>query len=273
MKIENDVLKGPQVKIKNSPNHGGSFEQGRPDSIILHYTAGSSAESSVETLCNPNVKASAHLVVGRDGVIFQLVPFTTIAWHAGQSSYGGRSGFNKYSIGIEMDNAGKLTKSGENFIAWFGKEYGPNEAIEAVHRNESQPAYWHSYPEQQISTVRAVCELLVDAYGITEILGHEEIAPSRKIDPGPAFPLDKLRDRIFYADRSVDEPDQGTVTETTGIVTASMLNIRSAPSRSASTVAKPLGRGKMAHILEESGGWYKVRMDTTGWVKKDYIRT
>ena len=86
-----------------------------PDMIVLHYTAGTSAESSALFLTRPDVSASAHVVIGREGEVFQLVPFNIEAWHAGKSWYAGRGGLNRYSIGIELDNLGKLRFSG----GWF----------------------------------------------------------------------------------------------------------------------------------------------------------
>ena len=83
-----------------------------PDMIVLHYTAGTSAESSALFLTRPDVSASAHVVIGREGEVFQLVPFNIEAWHAGKSWYAGRGGLNRYSIGIELDNLGKLRFSG-----------------------------------------------------------------------------------------------------------------------------------------------------------------
>ena len=127
MEIENHKLK--DCGWQESPNHSGKFAASGPDSIIIHFTAGSSAESTVRTLCNPRYKASAHLVVGHDGSVTQLVPFDTIAWHAGRSSYGGRDGFNQFSIGIEIDNAGRLTRSGNGYAAWFGRIYDPDEVV------------------------------------------------------------------------------------------------------------------------------------------------
>ena len=83
--------------------------------IVLHYTAGTSAESSALFLTRPDVSASAHVVIGREGEVFQLVPFNIEAWHAGKSWYAGRGGLNRYSIGIELDNLGKLRFSGGLF--------------------------------------------------------------------------------------------------------------------------------------------------------------
>ncbi|MFQ5584691.1 MAG: N-acetylmuramoyl-L-alanine amidase [Calditrichia bacterium] len=141
MKIKNHLLTGEGVDFVKSPNHDGRFGENLPDTVIIHYTAGSSRESSVKTLCNPQHKASAHLVIGRDGLVTQLVPFNVIAYHAGPSAYGGRKGFNKYSIGIEIDNAGRLSRTGDGFISWFQKVYPAGEVIEAVHRNEKKPSF------------------------------------------------------------------------------------------------------------------------------------
>jgi N-acetylmuramoyl-L-alanine amidase len=273
MKISNHRFAEEEVTFNKTPNQGGTFDAGLPDTIIIHYTAGSSAESSVNALCDKRNKASAHLVVGRDGSVTQLVPFNKIAWHAGKSAYGGRTGFNKYSIGIEIDNAGRLTKSSGQYLAWFGRAYPESEVIEAVHRNESEPHYWHRYTEEQISRVNDICVDLVEAYKISSILGHEEISPRRKTDPGPAFPLDQLRERVLYRERSDEGPEESATLEDLGMVTASRLNIRSSPMKSASTVAPPLPQGTMVNILQENGGWYEVQVRTRGWVKKEYIKT
>ena len=128
------------------------------------------------------------------------MPFNEIAWHAGESSYGGRSGYNKYSIGIEIVNSGPLTKSGNVYRSWFGAAYNPSDVVEAIHRNQSTAKYWHVYTAEQIETVRQLCLELMEAYpNIKQILGHEEVAPTRKTDPGPAFPLDTLREQLLRA--------------------------------------------------------------------------
>ena len=272
MEIKDHKLKDCQWQ--ESPNHGDNLEGGQPDSIIIHYTAGASAESSVRMMCNPRNKVSAHLVVGRDGSITQLVPFDTVAWHAGRSSWDGRDGFNKYSVGIEIDNAGRLTRAENGYKSWFGRSYEAGDVIKAVHRNESSAAFWHSFTEQQIDLVSEICETLIDAYPIELILGHDEISPNRKSDPGPAFPLEKLRQRLLQADRwedGAEEPAPASLPG--GIVTATRLNIRENASRLADTVAPPLEKGTRVDILGESDGWYEVESRTRGWVKKDYIET
>jgi len=269
MNINNHILTNGNIPFVKSPNHSGLFEAGNLDTIIIHYTAGSSASSSIRTLTDPNAKASAHLVVAADGSITQLVPFNTIAWHAGASQYQGRSGFNKYSIGIEIDNPGLLEKSGDKFVAWFGKGYEEKDVIEAVHRNQNTPKFWHRYTDTQIQIVEEICRLLIEDYKIKFILGHEEISPGRKTDPGPAFPLDKMRDRLFGLGRDFDGAEENTSVEK--FVNADGLNIRSQPNYDAEKVARPLPQGKKVCVLETKGGWSKVKTEITGWVAEKYL--
>ncbi len=271
MKITNHKLIDDNTDFQLSPNHSGKFKTSLPDTIILHYTAGGSRESSVRTLLTPSRKASAHLVLGRDEKITQLVPFDTISWHAGRSEYDGRVGFNQFAIGIEIDNAGLLTKTGDKYISWFGKEYHDDEVIKAVHRNESTPRYWHRYTEWQIEKCKEICELLIEEYNIKTILGHEEISPKRKIDPGPAFPLDKFREKIFESDRS-ENTEEIEPQIISGKVVASSLNIRKGPDVEMDKVAEALPQGTKVEILEEKEGWYKVRTGVEGWVYAKYIK-
>jgi len=205
MKIQRHRLTGTGVSFVESPNHGGSFASPLPDTLVIHFTAGASLNSSVRSLCDPASKASAHAVVGREGAIVQLVPFDVIAWHAGASTLGARTGLNKFSIGIEIDNAGRLTPTAAgDFVTWFGKRVQKRDAIQAMHRNETSLSWWHTYTQRQIELVFELAGLLARTYPIRTIVGHEEIAPGRKSDPGPAFPLDRLRDRILGAGRRED---------------------------------------------------------------------
>ncbi len=157
----------------------------KPDTIVLHYTAGRSGESSAIYLTRPDVGASAHLVIGRDGKVFQLVPFNIEAWHAGRSFYRGRAEFNHFSIGIELDNLGKLAREGKRFVAECGVEVDPREVYADEARGKI--SYWHKYTDGQIRVLRDVCRLLVSEYPIYNILRHSDITP-RKVDPGPALP-------------------------------------------------------------------------------------
>lgn len=267
MEINNDRV--TSAVFKQATKNTQPFQVNKLDTIIIHYTAGSSAESSIATLVNQAIKASAHVVIGRDGTITQMVPFNIIAWHAGPSQFGNRVGFNQYSIGIEIDNAGLLEKRGDLYYSWFGQAYDAKDVVFAVHRNQKTPNYWHAYTQKQIEVVEELCQSLVNTYGIKYILGHEEISPVRKIDPGPAFPLDKLRDKIFGGARDSDAPENNK--NSAGTVSVDMLNIREDADVNADKVAKALKKGQKVKILAAKNGWYKVTAEVTGWVSAKFI--
>ncbi len=267
MEIINNQLVGAKLSLTNKNTK--PFQQGKLDTIIIHYTAGSSTESSVASLSDPSIQASAHVVVGRDGVVTQIVPFNIVAWHAGASQYGGRIGFNQFSIGIEIDNAGLLEKRGDKYYAWFGRAYEEKDVVAGIHRNEKTLRYWHAYTEKQIEAVEQLCRALVKSYDLKYILGHEEISPVRKVDPGPAFPLDKLRDKIFGGGRDAETSERSIGKE--GIVNTNLLNIRADANTQAEKVAKPLAEGQKVKILAAKDGWLKVSTEVTGWVSAKYI--
>ena len=205
------------------------------------------------------------------------MPFDRIAWHAGASSYHfpgeeePRSGFNRCSIGIELDNAGPLTETPSGYRASFGHVYKRKDTYYAAHKFRGKPGYWHTYSEEQMTTLQELCRLLVDEYPIRYILGHDDIAPSRKTDPGPAFPMESFRNRILNADRDADSPDAADLAS--GRVTAHALNIRSGPSGEYDIIGPPLKRDTVVRIIERRGGWYLVRREMEGWVSGDYVET
>ena len=281
-KITRHLLSGDDVDyVETKGKDSGVFEGELPDTIVIHYTAGASLESSVNTLRDPKVKASAHVVVGRNGEIKQLIPFNKVAWHAGRSEWGTRIGLNKYSIGIEIDNAGLLDKVGDQFHTWWGATMPQDQVYMGVHRNESQTSYWHAFTEKQIDVLFQLCSVIKEKYNIQEILGHEEIAPHRKQDPGPAFPLDKLRQRLLEdrseeaAEPEVEMPDVSPTPPSDakiGVVTATSLNFRIQPSLDAEKKSTPLAENTRVEVLEDRAGWLKIKVAQVGWVKKEYIK-
>jgi N-acetylmuramoyl-L-alanine amidase len=251
-----------------SPNSGGDLTH---EYLVMHYTAGRSAEESIKWLANKAAKASAHLVIGRDGSITQLVPFNIKAWHAGVSSWEGRSGLNSYSIGIELDNAGRLTRHGSKWRAWFGAEYEESEVIEAVHKNETGAAGWHLYPPEQIDAALELGSLLLTQYNLRDVVGHEDIAPKRKFDPGPAFPMPSFRARLLGRQEE-QEIVYETVTE---------LNVRGGPGTEHPTVqGSPLPAATRVEILNREGSWAFIDVvapigsaaDIQGWVNSRYLK-
>ncbi|NOS82277.1 MAG: N-acetylmuramoyl-L-alanine amidase [Nitrospira sp.] len=258
------MLIGPGVSFIETPNKGGDLS---PRYLVFHYTAGKSAASSVSWLTNPEAKASAHLVLARDGTITQLAPFNVKTWHAGISHWDGLSGLNSHSIGIEMDNAGPLKKVGDRYQAWFGTLYGVAQVIHAKHRLDEEFRWWHAYTEVQIQRALELARLLVRHYGLKDVVGHEDIAPDRKRDPGPAFPLEHIRAMVLGREEEERERYE---------VTASALNIRSGPGVEFPSVAEPLMKGTIVALQEKRDRWSKVELlangDVEGWVRNQFLK-
>ncbi|MDP4301469.1 N-acetylmuramoyl-L-alanine amidase [Leptothrix discophora] len=265
LRIENHRLVGEGCSFKATPNIGGPLN---PRYLVMHYTAGSSMESAVTSLCTqkPSGNASAHLVLGRDGRIVQLAPFNVVTWHAGVSAWNGLTGLNSASIGIEMDNAGVLDKVGDHHVSWFGLTIPDSEVRLAAHRNGGPVRGWHAYTPVQIARATELAELLVSTYHLEDVLGHEDIAPGRKSDPGPAFPLASVRAH------AIGREDDALPHRW---VTATSLNIRSGPDASAPAVAPALKQGTELLLLEIGSRWSRVEVagptDLEGWVNNSFL--
>jgi N-acetylmuramoyl-L-alanine amidase len=175
-----------QVPFVKSPNVGGAL---KPSVLVMHYTGALSTKGAINTLTNSAAKVSAHLVLSPEGEVTQLVPFNRVAWHAGISKWHNMVGLNQYAIGIEMVNAGLLGKNakGEYFARLENKVLPPEQVTLAHHKNGSAELPWQIYPIDQFEAAVAIAQAITKAYGIKEIVGHDDIAPGRKTDPGPAW--------------------------------------------------------------------------------------
>ena len=259
---------GTPVPFRRSPNQStGTIT---PRFLVFHYTAGGSAESTINWLCDKRAKASAHLVVGRDGSITQLVDFNRKAWHAGASTWRGVTGLNSHSIGIELANVGPLQKTGEIWRSAWGNTIADHQVVVATHPHENHERGWEAYPAEQLRVARQLALTLVTKYGLEEVVGHQDIAPGRKLDPGPAFPLDGMA--ALVRGRGAEEGDLKSVT-------ASLLNIRTGPGTDFDKVdGGPLPEGTFVKGLAQADGWQYVEViddgGTTrrGWVVSRYLR-
>lgn len=143
-----------------------NFDERRPVVIVLHYTEQESVEQSLDTLRSRNSggRVSSHYLLGKDGKIYQLVSDAKRAWHAGSGRWGSITDVNNASIGIEIDNDGKSP-----------------------------------FPDAQIDSLIVLLRDLTTRLRIppTQIIGHSDLAPTRKIDPGPLFPWKRLHDAGF----------------------------------------------------------------------------
>lgn len=162
------------IRFEPSPNHGGVIV---PTLGVLHYTAGVSLRAAVDHLCDSAVTVSAHLVIGPKGEIVQLVPFNRMAWHAGESSWQGLEKCNGFTIGVELVNPGYLTTQG----------------LRARHKFGGPERTWALYTDAQYESVIAAAKAISDHYGITQWVGHDDVSPKRKVDPGPAWDWARFR--------------------------------------------------------------------------------
>lgn len=146
-----------------SPNHGERRAGSAIDLLILHYTGMKSAAAALQRLCDPRAQVSAHYVIDEFGLVYRLVPEERRAWHAGVSCWAGERDVNSRSIGIELANP--------------GHEHG-----------------YRDFPEAQIEALVALARGILARHPIPphRVLGHSDVAPERKIDPGERFPWARL---------------------------------------------------------------------------------
>lgn len=142
-----------------SPNHGERRGTNRPDLIVIHYTGMADFAAARARLCDPAAEVSAHWIIAADGRTEPLVPEDRRAWHAGAGSWMGRADVNSHSIGIELDNTGD-----------------------------------RPFPEPQMAALEALLRGIMDRWAIPpqRVIGHSDMAPGRKIDPGPRFDWARL---------------------------------------------------------------------------------
>ncbi len=171
--------------------------------LIMHYTAGLTLEGTTSWFQYPKAKASAHIVIGRDGQIVQMEDFNDRAWHAGESKWGHLKGMNAYSIGIELVNAGKLSQtSSGTWINWIKNVVPNGDVTVARHKDETSDAGWHEYTKEQIEAALEVASTLHEKYKFKDVPGHDDVSPGRKVDPGPLFPMLSFRSRVLGRDDS-----------------------------------------------------------------------
>ncbi len=179
---------------KRVPLPGGS-EMPTRRFLVIHFTAGASARSSIDFWKTPEAKgASAQIVIDRDGTIYQCRPFNRTAGHAGASSWRDPktrrqfAGLNACSIGIELANGGDS----------YPTKFSTLEPVTARHKNGGPITRWERYTPEQIAAVTELSRVLVARYHLDDVVGHEDIAPNRKNDPGPAFPMQQLREACGF---------------------------------------------------------------------------
>ena len=270
-------IDGKPVGYRETPNRSGTIQ---PEVIVLHDTASRLDMSSVDWLCNKQAKASAHFVVGRAGEIVQLAPTNVATWHAGVSSYRGRSGVNAFSIGIEIVNPGRMERLGDDAArAWYGQVFEVHEAfILPKTTAEHGAGMWMAYTAAQVEAVSAIVAAARTAYpSIAGITTHYEISPGRKVDVNPLFPLDEVRAR--FRGEAGAEPRAGVPEGPTAVTTAGV-NHRRWPSY-ADNVLQVIPARTLVEVVRagtytngaETARWFLVRFGGhEGWVHGAYLQ-
>lgn len=252
-----------------SPHQGGALDS--PSLLVMHFTvSGAGAKGVSDYFVSPQAKASAHVVVGRDGDVRQVVPFNVKAWHAGRSIWRGRPNCNDYAIGIEIDNWGRLMRTADGQVrSSTSRVLDPAMAVELTHRNETRPSLWEVYGETQLSALAEVTRCILAAYPtITEIVGHDDISPGRKTDPGPAFPMSRFVSLV--EGRGDSRPLMRTVI-------ASRLNARGGPGVQFDTLGVFLAGTRVEVLYDSPGPWAQVKGalagggEVTAWVSDQYL--
>jgi N-acetylmuramoyl-L-alanine amidase len=149
----------PSAEVRVSPNFGPRRDTLKPDMIVLHYTGMATGAGAEAWLCDPASEVSSHYLVHENGHIVQMVRESDRAWHAGKSSWFGRTDINSCSVGIEIVNPG-------HSLGYPG------------------------FPKRQINAVIGLCSGVVRRHSIPahRVLAHSDVAPGRKVDPGEKFP-------------------------------------------------------------------------------------
>ncbi len=151
-----------------SPNHDARPAGAKIDILLLHYTGMRTAAAALERMCDADAKVSAHYMIDEDGALHALVAEDRRAWHAGESSWAGETDINARSIGIELVNP--------------GHEFG-----------------YRPFPEAQMAALIDLAGEILGRHPIppARVLGHSDVAPRRKQDPGELFDWARLaRDGI-----------------------------------------------------------------------------
>jgi len=145
--------------VPHSPNFGERRDGAQPDLIVIHYTAMATCAEARGRLCDPAAEVSAHYLISETGAVDALVPEEARAWHAGAGAWGGVTDVNSRSIGIELANTGDAP-----------------------------------FPEPQMAALERLLAEIMERWSIPpeRVIGHSDMAPDRKQDPGPRFDWRRL---------------------------------------------------------------------------------
>lgn len=219
-----DWIVAPELRHVTPNVHRAGDPQVHPiDFVVIHYTEGD-FPGCLTTLClKTKGAASAHFLVTRDGVVIQMVSLLDRAFHAGGSHEvpaiwpgDGHGNVNNRSIGIELENLGRLHPGPPHGPIWVAEDGAIARGPVQVWRDPTKQA-WEDFPPDQINALGTLLRQLMTEFpqlarGPHRFVGHSTVDPSRRIDPGPAFPWDRVRYLIGQPSASVS-PQSGPGSE------------------------------------------------------------
>lgn len=279
------------MRLKNHKIEGIEFIRAKlrgdiitPSIVVLHDTAGRLTPFNSRDYLAGTTKASVHFVVEVDGTVSQLVETNRLAGHAGQSSYHGRANCNGFSVGVEIVNPGKLTRTnGGSAVSWFGQEFGYGSAqLADVETPEHGKGAWMPYPAAQIEGLISLLEALFDGIKtLKDITTHWYISPGRKVDTNPLFPLESIRARILGRDDpAMTEAEAGSAPARDGeyvrVAAVSGLNLRRWPSFNPNVLVTVPDRAELPVLRRGTFGgqeWLLTRFGGhEGWIAARYTQ-
>lgn len=265
---------GNAVRFEQTANVGGNLKGSKPKFCVIHYTAGATANGAIRTFKRTTPpRVSAHFVVDHDGSITQMIPCNKIGWHAGKSRWKNIDGLNSHSVGIEIANWGLLTRGQSRWSSWTGAPIPDDRVIVAEHKNSpGRERGWEIFDPAQFEACIGITRAIVERYDLEpwDVVGHDDISPLRKVDPGPAFDMDRFRAHVFGREIDTWNTDVFVVRSPSG------LNMRTMPSVGGSLI-KNLPDGTSVHVIERQGSWWLVAEivdgddDVTGFVHRNWL--
>jgi N-acetylmuramoyl-L-alanine amidase len=222
-----------------------------PEYLVMHYTAASSSQLAINWITNKSAMASTHLLIGKDGLVVQFIPFNNVAWHAGSSLWVNRTSLNRYSIGIELDNYGLLLKKVNGKWTRGNLSFEDAEVVEGPSKRGYSTYGWPKFPDIQREVALEVSRLIFQTYNLKDVVGHEDINTLGKVDPGPAFPLNQLRSYCL----GVNEGDP------ISYLAYKKMYLRSGPDIYTPVVSyTPVYKGTEVQVLNRNRIWAYVRV-------------
>ena len=249
-----------------------------PTYIIVHNTAGASAMSTINYFRTKDNGLGYHILIDRNGDLYQCAPFNKRISHAGRSNWKGIENLNGHSIGISLANYGPINKIQDgSFRSEVGSRMvAADKAFKADHQNgtpERRNQYWEIYEGIQIERLQELIELLVQHYPIKNIVGHDDIARGRKIDPGPSLHVGTLRSCVDL------EAEKKYRHKVVNVAANDLLNVRRW-GHSSSQKLTELQPGEEIYVLsilykgKQQTQWAAISKDginPIGYVHKNYL--